>query len=172
MAEGEITPVAVLRVALAVLGLLRTRLCESRDVRACTARLNGIYARSIYLPVSEFGRELRALSRRVRGVERGQKTSLAVADWREVIDVRPIRLLETEKNTGDVSLAELAVLASAAAATRAGDQIIEIGTFDGRTTLNLAVNAPSKYRILTLDLPPDAAPKFELAPGERAYVEK
>src|SRR3954470_14869589 len=118
MAEGEITPVAVLRDALAVLGLLRTRLCESRDVRAAlTSRLNGLYARSIYLPVSEFGRELRALSRRVRGVERGQKTSLLVADWREVIDVRPIRIVEAEKNTGDVNLAELAVLASAAAAT-------------------------------------------------------
>ena len=110
------------------------------------ARLNGIYARSVYLPISAFGRE--------------------------VIDPRPIRLLETRKNTGDVGLAELAVLASAAAAARSGDQIIEIGTFDGRTTLNLAVNAPAHLHVFTLDLPPDAAPKFDLAPGERAYVEK
>ena len=139
---------------------------------ALTSRLNGLYARSIYLPVSGFGRELRALSRRMRGIECGQKTSLPVADWREVIDVRPIRLLETEKNTGDVNLAELAVLASAAGATRVGEEIVEIGTFDGRTTLNLALNAPAKYRIFTLDLPPEAAPKFDLAPGERAYVEK
>ena len=76
------------------------------------------------------------------------------------------------KNTGDVNLSELAVLASAAAATHAGDEIIEIGTFDGRTTLNLAVNAPATHRIFTLDLPPQSAPKFDLAPGERAYVEK
>ena len=139
---------------------------------ALTSRLSGLYARSVYLPVSQFGRALRAASRRIRGVERGQKTSLPVAGWREVIGARPIRLLETRKNTGDVNLGELAVLASAAAATSAGEEIIEIGTFDGRTTLNLAVNAPAKYRIATLDLPPDAAPKFELAPGERAYVEK
>ena len=54
----------------------------------------------------------------------------------------------------------------------AGDEIVEIGTFDGRTTLNLAVNAPPHTQVFTLDLPPDAAPKFDLAPGERVYVEK
>ena len=136
------------------------------------ARLTGLYARSVYLPISTFGREVRDLGRRVRGVTRGQKTNLPLADWREVIDPRPIRILETRKNTGDVSLAELAVLASAAAATRSGDKIVEIGTFDGRTTLNMAVNAPAHLHVFTLDLPPDAAPKFALAPGERAYVEK
>jgi len=136
------------------------------------ARLTGLYARSVYLPISTFGREVRDLGRRVRGVRRGQKTNLPLADWREVIDPRPIRLLETRKTTGDVSLAELAVLASAAAATRSGDRIVEIGTFDGRTTLNMAVNAPAHLHVFTLDLPPDTAPKFDLAPGERAYVEK
>ena len=137
-----------------------------------TSRFSGLYARSVYLPVSALGRELRTLSRRLRKVERGQTTSLPVAGWRDVIEAQPIRLLETRKNTGDVNLAELAVLASAAAATRAGEQIVEIGTFDGRTTLNLAANAAPHLQVLTLDLPPDAAPKFDLAPGERAYVEK
>jgi len=137
-----------------------------------TSRLNGLYARSVYLPVSAFGRELRALSRFVRGVERGQKTTLPVADWREVVDVRPIQIVEARKTAGDVNMAELAVLASAAAATQSGEEIIEIGTFDGRTTLNLAVNAAAYFRIFTLDLPADAVPKFELAQGERAFVEK
>jgi hypothetical protein len=138
---------------------------------ALTSRLSGLYARSVYLPASVVGREFRALSRRIRKVERGQKTSLPVAGWREVVEAKPIQLLETRKNTGDVNLAELAVLASAAAATHVGEEIVEIGTFDGRTTLNLAVNA-SHLRVFTLDLPPEAAPKFDLAPGERAYVEK
>jgi hypothetical protein len=139
---------------------------------AITSRLAGIYARSVYLPVSAFGRELRALSRRVRGVTRGQKTSLPVADWREVIDPAPVRLLQPRKSSGDVNLAELAVLASAAAATRVGEEIIEIGTFDGRTTLNLAVNARPHLDVFTLDLPPDVAPKFDLAAGEFAFVQK
>jgi hypothetical protein len=139
---------------------------------ALRSRLNGLYARSIYLPLSDFGREVRGLSRRVRNVERGQKTNLPIADWQEVIDVRAIRIVAPEKNSGDVNLGELAVLASAAAATRAGEEVVEIGTFDGRTTLNFAINAPAQYRVFTLDLPADAAPKFDLAPGERAYVEK
>jgi len=63
----------------------------------------------------------------VRGVTRGQKTTLPVADWREVIDPAPIRLLQPRKTSGDVNLAELAVLVSAAAATRVGEEIIEIG---------------------------------------------
>jgi hypothetical protein len=139
---------------------------------ALKSRLNGLYARSVYLPFSDFGREVRGVSRSVRNVQRGQTTSLPAADWQEVIDVRPIRIVEADKNSGDVNLGELAVLASAAAAARAGDQIIEIGTFDGRTTLNLAVNAAPQYQVFTLDLPSEASPRFDLAPGERAYVEK
>jgi hypothetical protein len=139
---------------------------------AFTARLHGLYARSLYLPLSTLGRGFRELSRRVRGVERGQQTRLPVVGWRDVIDAKPIRIVAARKNSGDVNLAELAVLASAAAAASAGEEIIEIGTFDGRTTLNLAVNAPTYLRVFTLDLPPEAAPKFDLAPGERAYVEK
>jgi hypothetical protein len=136
------------------------------------SRLTGIYARSVYLPVSAFGRELRSLSRRVRGVTRGQKTTLPVADWREVIDPGPVRLLQARKSSGDVNLAELAVLASAAAATRAGEEIIEIGTFDGRTTLNLAINSRPQFNVFTLDLPSDATPKYALARGEDAFVQK
>jgi hypothetical protein len=139
---------------------------------AVMSRLTGIYARSVYLPVSAFGRELRSLSRRVRGVTRGRRTSLPVADWREVIDPAPVRLLQPRKTSGDVNLAELAVLASAAAATRTGEEIIEIGTFDGRTTLNLAVNSRPHLDVFTLDLPPDVAPKFALAQGESAFVQK
>lgn len=138
---------------------------------AFTGRLHGLYARSVYLPLSTLGRGFRDASRRMRGVERGQETRLPVAGWRDVIDVKPIRIVAARKISGDVNLAELAVLASAAAAASAGD-VIEIGTFDGRTTLNLAVNAPPQARVFTLDLPPEAAPKFDLAPGERAYVEK
>lgn len=139
---------------------------------ALASRLNGLYARSVYLPVSILTRGLRAASRRRRGVQRTLPTQLPVVDWHAVIDARPIRIVEPQKNSGDVNLAELAVLASAAAAVSAGDEIVEIGTFDGRTTLNLAVNAPAQHRVFTLDLPPEAAPKFDLAPGERQYVEK
>jgi hypothetical protein len=69
-------------------------------------------------------------------------------------------------------LAELGVLAQAAAAVPADRIVVEIGTFDGRTTLNLAVNAPQTCRVITLDLPPQDSAAYALAPGERQYVDK
>jgi predicted O-methyltransferase YrrM len=50
--------------------------------------------------------------------------------------------------------------------------LFEIGTFDGRTTLNLALNSPARCRVLTLDLPPELDTAFPLAAGERHMVEK
>ncbi|MEJ0076271.1 MAG: class I SAM-dependent methyltransferase [Alphaproteobacteria bacterium] len=139
---------------------------------ALKSRLNGIYARAIYLPLSSYAQDVRAFGRRLRGVSRGQATRLPVVRWQEVLPRRPVSIVEPQKRSGDVNLAELAVLASAAAAATSGDEIAEIGTFDGRTTLNFAVNAPLQLSIFTLDLPPDTAPRFDLAAGERAYVEK
>lgn len=135
-------------------------------------RLNGFYARSVYLPATILGQSCRRVSRRLRGVTRGQVTQLAQARWRDIFPANPIALAQPRKNQGDVNLAELAVLATAAASVTAGTEIVEIGTFDGRTTLNLAINAPAHFAVFTLDLPPDATPKFNLAPGERAFVEK
>jgi hypothetical protein len=139
---------------------------------ALKSRLNGVYARSVYLPLSTLAQDFRAFGRRTRGVSRGQVTRLPVVPWHAMLPRRPVSIVEPHKRSGDVNLAELAVLASAAAAVRSGDEIIEIGTFDGRTTLNFAVNAPLQLRIFTLDLPPSTTPKFDLAAGERAYVDK
>jgi len=139
---------------------------------ALESRLNGLYARAIYLPLSTLAQDFRAFSRRLRGVSRGQATKLPIVPWHAVLPRRAVSIVEPQKRSGDVNLAELAVLASAAVAVTTGDQIVEIGTFDGRTTLNFAVNAPLRLAIFTLDLPPHAASKFELAAGERAYVEK
>jgi hypothetical protein len=50
-------------------------------------------------------------------------------------------------------------------------RIFEIGTFDGRTTLTMAANAP-KADIFTLDLPPDHANALPLAPNDRRYIDK
>ncbi len=136
------------------------------------ARLNGLYGRSIYLPVTILSQSYRRASRRLRGVQRGQETRLPQAAWHEVFPAKPIVLVQPQRKQGDVNLGELAVLASAASGIDGGGDIVEIGTFDGRTSLNLAINAPAQARVFTLDLPPDARSKFALAPGERAFVEK
>jgi hypothetical protein len=136
------------------------------------ARLSGIYALGLYLPGALAARRLRDASRALRGVRRGHATHLPQAAWSQLLPRHPIRLVETGKANGNVNLAELAVLAQAAAAVRPGAPIVEIGTFDGRTTLNLAVNAPDASRVVTLDLPPADSAAFALAPGERQYVDK
>jgi predicted O-methyltransferase YrrM len=141
--------------------------------RETKARASGIYALGLYLPISLAAHRLRERSRAMRGVQRDtHATQLPQADWSELLARRPIRLVETGKADGNVNLAELGVLAQAAAATAAGTIIFEIGTFDGRTTLNLAVNAPAQTPVFTLDLPPDEAAAYALAPGERQYVDK
>jgi hypothetical protein len=136
------------------------------------ARWNAIYALGLYLPGALAARRLRDHSRALRGVRRGHPTHLPQAAWSDLLARRPVRLVETGKTNGNVNLAELGVLAQAAAAVPADRIVVEIGTFDGRTTLNLAINAPQASRVITLDLPPEDRAAFALAPGERQYVDK
>ena len=42
-------------------------------------------------------------------------------------------------------------------------RLLEIGTFEGNTTVNMAANAPAGARVLTLDLPPDWGGEYALA---------
>lgn len=65
--------------------------------------------------------------------------------------IEGLSLRDFEGRDGNVSPTELLVL-SAWARTRAPRALFEFGTFDGRTTLHLALNAPSA-RLYTLDLP-------------------
>lgn len=82
------------------------------------------------------------------------------------------RVWERENRNGNVRISELAILSALDASCRNGSNLFEIGTFDGRTALNFALNAPAACRIFTLDLPPDHVTKYPLAPGERHMVEK
>lgn len=59
-----------------------------------------------------------------------------------------------EGQDGNVSPLELIVL-SALVRKKKPRALFEFGTFDGRTTLHLALNAPQNARIFTLDLPDD-----------------
>lgn len=72
---------------------------------------------------------------------------------------------------GNVTLLELLVLARLVR-ERQPRAIFEIGTFDGRTTLALAANAPDDAIVYTLDLPAGEQAELGLAPVERKYVDK
>jgi predicted O-methyltransferase YrrM len=83
------------------------------------------------------------------------------------------QIVEQSFATGNVSPLELCVL-NELVREHAPAAVLELGTFDGRTTLNLAANTPPETKIWTLDLPAADVQKtrFALATGDRSYVVK
>ena len=82
-------------------------------------------------------------------------------------------LLEPLAEGGNINLLELMVITNLAKQA-VPPTAFEIGTFDGRTTLNIAANLKLPARVYTLDLPSSelGETKFALAPGETAFVDK
>jgi len=72
---------------------------------------------------------------------------------------------------GNVTLLELLVL-SRLVRERRPRSLFEIGTFDGRTTLALAMNAEADAIVYTLDLPQHASTDLGIERAERAFVDK
>jgi hypothetical protein len=136
--------------------------------------LYGHYATRVYLPLSGLSRRWRRLSRLVRGKPDPflEHTHLRQVSWKECTQQRFIKIREHRKCNGNVRISELAILAALAADCANGSNLFEIGTFDGRTTLNLALNAPAQCTIYTLDLPRGLETTFRLAAGERHMIEK
>lgn len=84
----------------------------------------------------------------------------------------PIRVLEPRATNGNVNLLELVVL-NHLVAHASPSVIFEMGTFDGRTTVNLAANAP-KAKVFTIDLPKSQVDNtaLSLEQSERYFIEK
>jgi predicted O-methyltransferase YrrM len=74
---------------------------------------------------------------------------------------------------GNITPTELMIIA-AFVKQRQPAMCFEIGTFDGRTTENMAANQPDNGKCYTLDLPPDGADKaaLPLACGDKTYIDK
>jgi hypothetical protein len=83
----------------------------------------------------------------------------------------PIRILELTVVDGNVSIFELIVIANLIQILKP-TRLLEIGTFDGRTTLNLAANSPPGAVVFTLDLPKDSlnSTLLPLAPFDAKYI--
>lgn len=142
---------------------------------AINERLFGYYATRIYLPFSHLSQLWQGVTHGLRGKQ--DKSSrpgrLPSVSWRKCVEKRvPPRLLEYEKANGNVRISELGILAAVAADCPAETSLFEIGTFDGRTTINLALNSHPACTVYTLDIPPDQVTEFELAEGERHMVDK
>jgi predicted O-methyltransferase YrrM len=84
-----------------------------------------------------------------------------------------IRILEPEQRAGNVSLLEMLVI-NTLVARLAPSVLFEIGTFDGRTTLNVTANAAANAETFTLDLPPEELGRtaYALDYHDEHYVNK
>jgi predicted O-methyltransferase YrrM len=85
----------------------------------------------------------------------------------------PIRLEELTHVDGNVSVLELVAIATLVRRYEP-ENIFEIGTFDGRTTLNLALNSSESARVFTLDLPKSEAAnaQWAISSQDMTYVNK
>ena len=136
--------------------------------------LYGYYATRIYLPLSGLSRKWRRLSKRLMNKDRKllQQVNLPEVSWKDCTSKRITRIWEPDQKDGNIRISELAVINAIAADCEDGTNLFEIGTFDGRTSLNLAFSSPSNCSLYTLDLLPTEETLFPLTPGERYLMEK
>ncbi|MES2953215.1 MAG: class I SAM-dependent methyltransferase [Patescibacteria group bacterium] len=86
--------------------------------------------------------------------------------------VIPLDLYDPVGQDGNASLLELVILNHLVRVSKASS-IFEFGTFDGRTTLNLAANTPENARIYTLDLPDEEVTSAKANPlGDTKFTGK
>ena len=90
-----------------------------------------------------------------------------------VSDNIPIQVREPVDIDGNISLVEIVVMSKLVKRCNP-KRLFEIGTFDGRTTLNLAANASADAEVYTLDLPKEQLFETDLPleAGEEKYIEK
>ncbi|MBT4363705.1 MAG: class I SAM-dependent methyltransferase [Desulfobacterales bacterium] len=136
--------------------------------------LYGFYGTMIYLPLSGLSRKWRRFSMRINNKEGGflQQINLPGISWKQCTNKKIIEIREHDEVNGNIRISELGVINAIAADCEDGTNIFEIGTFDGRTSLNIAFSSPSNCSIYTLDLPAKTDTQFSLAPGEEHMVEK
>ena len=89
-----------------------------------------------------------------------------------VADETAIEIYSLERRNGNISALELAAICKIVR-QKQPKKIFEIGTFDGRTTLNMAANAKEAI-VYTLDLPESyvAQTKLQIEKGDRIYIIK
>lgn len=131
-------------------------------------RYYGFYGTHIYLPFSSLSRRWRRFSNCIRGKQDRflWPTRLPQISWVSCVNSRMPRVWEHKQENGNVRISELGILSALAVDCKDCTNIFEIGTFDGRTTLNLAMNSPPRCQVYTLDLPPGQETKFNMADGE------
>ena len=139
--------------------------------RYAVAASGALYAFTLGVGDAQNRRLIQDIARRF-GHRDGEPPRLPTVDVDRITSATAsVVLPEPIANDGNVTLLELLVLARLVR-ERQPRRIFEIGTYDGRTTLALAVNAPDDAQVYTLDLPADAQTAFAVERSERAFVDK
>lgn len=102
------------------------------------------------------------------------KTSMPNVQIQDIVnDALPIQLREATWKDGNISLLELSVIIKIVKQYKP-KRIFEIGTYDGRTTLNLACNSSEDAVVYTLDLPKKRSGLIPAAgfQGDESFVDK
>jgi hypothetical protein len=92
-------------------------------------------------------------------------------------DGTPVSIREPIDSNGNITLLELVVIAKLIVRYKPL-RLFEIGTFDGRTTLNMAANSPEGAAVYTLDLPREKINATALAlsgkhsPDDKLFIDK
>jgi len=106
------------------------------------------------------------------GIKRN-RTIIPKINKEEIVPVLDVDTLEKGEVNGNVSLLELNII-SQIVKNNNPENLFEIGTFNGRTTINLAHFSREGSKVYTLDLPKQDLnnAKFDIAKGDEKYVEK
>lgn len=99
-----------------------------------------------------------------------RRSRLPEAALEDLVGPEPeVHLHRFRGRDGNVTLLELCAIA-ALVRRRRPRVLVEIGTFDGNTALQMALNSPDDATVFTLDLPPGAATAGALDPHDAPYV--
>lgn len=105
-----------------------------------------------------------------------EKKPLPIIPKIGVLEILPyevnVLLADPEAKDGNVNLAELVIISQLIKQSKP-EKLFEIGTFDGRTTLNMAKNSQESAKIFTLDLGENEIEKLSKTPhGDRKFIGK
>lgn len=98
---------------------------------------------------------------------------LPIAPIKEIVQGLRVQIADPISVDGNTTTLEQYVFAALVERHRP-KTLFEVGTFDGRTTLNLAVSAGPEAKLFTLDLPPQqlADTKLDVHPEDVKYIDK
>lgn len=80
-------------------------------------------------------------------------------DWNAL----DLKLSKPTTTDGQTSKLELLILVGFAKCLKAGENFLEIGTYDGNTALNCAINLNERSKVITVDLPENSNKKNQLS---------